>query len=97
MPPRCYKTDMNDEFKLLADALYWEKIERARKMTGEERMLEGVRMFDRECEIMRLEIMQANPTFTEAEAEADICRRIREARNQEEAELREIMPNFIPK
>jgi hypothetical protein len=28
-------------------ALYWEKVERARRMSPEERMLEGVRMFDR--------------------------------------------------
>ena len=88
---------MNADLQTDADALYRERVLRARKMTGEERMLEGVRMFDRECEAMRLEIMQANPNFSANDAEAEVRRRIREARAREEAELRELMTTFIPK
>lgn len=87
---------MNASSTPTADALYWERVERARKMTGEERMLEGIRMFDRECEAMRLEIMQANPTFTEVDARAEVRRRLHEARLQEEAELRQLMTTLPP-
>lgn len=76
---------MNTDFQNLADTLYWEKVERARAMKPEDRMIEGVRMFDRECEIMRLEILQANPTFSEADVAKEIRRRLDEADAENEA------------
>lgn len=76
--------NMNNDSKSTA-ALYWEKVERARKLSPEERMLEGVRMFDRECEAMRLEILQANPTFSEADVLKEIRRRLNEADAENEA------------
>lgn len=88
---------MNANKQATADALYRERVIRARQMTGEEKMLEGVRMFDRECAAMPLEIMQANPTFTEADAQAEVNRRLQAARLEEEAELRQLMPAFIPR
>jgi hypothetical protein len=88
---------MNANELATADALYVERVKRARPMTGEERMLEGVRMFDRECAAKRLQIMQANPTFTEADAQAEVSRQLREARLQEEAELRQLMATFPPR
>ncbi len=88
---------MNANELATADTLYVERVKRARQMTGEERMLEGVRMFERECAAMRVEIMQANPTFTEANAQAEVSRRLREARLQEEAELRQLMTTFPPR
>ena len=80
-----WNSDMNSEFKSVADALFWEKVERARQMTSEERMIEGVRMFDRECEAMRLKILRANPTFSEANVAKEIRRRLNEADAENEA------------
>lgn len=88
---------MSDPVNPPSNAQYWERIERARKMTGEERMVEGVRMFDRECEAMRFEVMEANPAFTEADAQAEVRRRVREEWEKEDAELRKFMTTFIPK
>ena len=76
---------MNAKFQDLADTLYWEKVERARAMKPEERMVEGVRMFDRECEAMRLEILRTNPTFSEADVAKEIRRRLNEADAENEA------------
>lgn len=58
---------------------YWQRVRRARQMTGEERMLEGVRMFDRECERVRQEILKTNPNFSEADVAKEIRRRLDEA------------------
>ena len=76
---------MNTEFQDLADTLYWEKVERARAMKPEERMAEGARMFDRECEAMRLEILRTNPTFSEADVAKEIRRRLDETDAENEA------------
>ena len=76
---------MNAEFQPLADALYRERVLRARRMSPEERMAEGVRMFDRECEAMRLEILQANPSFSETDVVKEIRRRLNEADAENES------------
>jgi hypothetical protein len=83
---------MNSEFQPLADALYWEKVERARRMKPEERMLEGVRMFDRECETMRLEILKLNPNYSETEVSQEIRRRLKEADAENEAKFYHATP-----
>lgn len=76
---------MTSDFQLMADTLYWEKVERARRMSPEERMLEGVRMFDRECDLMRLEILKANPDYSEAHVAQEIRRRLKEAEAENES------------
>ena len=76
---------MSSEYQPLADALYWEKVERARRMKPEERMIEGIRMFDRECEMMRLEILKLNPNYSEADVSQEIRRRMKEADAENEA------------
>jgi hypothetical protein len=83
---------MNSEFQPLADALYWEKVERARRMKPEERMLEGVRMFDRECETMRLEILKLNPNYSEADVSQEIRRRLKVAEAENEANFYHATP-----
>ena len=83
---------MNSEFQPLADALYWEKVERARRMKPEERMLEGVRMFDRECETMRLEILKLNPNYSETDVSQEIRRRLKEADAENEANFYHATP-----
>ena len=76
---------MNAESQPLADALYRERVLLARQMTPEERMAEGARMFDRECEAMRLEILRTNPTFSEADVAKEIRRRLNEVDAENEA------------
>ena len=79
------KFEMSSEYQPLADALYWEKVERARRMKPEERMIEGIRMFDRECDMMRLEILKLNPNYSEADVSQEIRRRMKEADAENEA------------
>jgi hypothetical protein len=83
---------MNSEFQPLADALYWEKVERARRTPPEERMLEGVRMFDRECDMMRLEILKLNPNYSETDVSQEIHRRLKEAEAENEANFYHATP-----
>ena len=75
---------MNTDLQLLADTLCWEKVERARRMKPEDRMIEGIRMFDRECETMRLEILKLNPNYSEADVSQEIRRRLKEAEAENE-------------
>ena len=83
---------MNLESQSSANALYWERVRLARLMTPEERMLEGSRMFDRECEVMRQEILKANPNFSEQECRDELRRRLREADAENEAEFYRAIP-----
>jgi hypothetical protein len=76
---------MPGEFQTSADALYWQKVEQARRVPPEERMLEGIRMFDRECEKMRDEIRKASPGYSEADVSQEIRRRLKEADAENEA------------
>jgi hypothetical protein len=38
--------------KELADAIFWERVEKARRMSPEDKFLGGARLFDRSCRIM---------------------------------------------
>jgi hypothetical protein len=76
---------MPNEFQSPAAALYWKKVEQARRTSPEERMLEGIRMFDRECEQMRLEIRKANPNYSEMDVSQELRRRLKEADAENEA------------
>lgn len=42
---------MSNSFHDLADTLFWEKIERARRMSPEDRMKAGPELFDYACSI----------------------------------------------
>jgi hypothetical protein len=90
--PRPADFDMNSNFQPLADELYRERVLRARRMQPEERMLEGVRMFDRECEMMRLEILKVNPTYSQADVSQEIRRRLKEAEAENEAKFYRATP-----
>lgn len=58
---------MNPEFQPLADAIYRARVLRARKMTPEERMIEGVRMFEVEQETVRAGFSKTMPDASDAE------------------------------
>lgn len=76
---------MNDEFKSLADALYWEKIERARKMSPEERMQAGPELFDYACSITLNALREQMPGATEAQLLEKVRQRIAIKRRLEDA------------
>lgn len=88
---------MTNQSLTAAGEAYWQRVARARQMSGEERMMEGIRMFDRECEAMRLEILQANPNFSEDDAQREVRRQLHKARLLEEAELSSLMSTRPPK
>jgi hypothetical protein len=90
--PRLADFEMNSDFQPLADALYRESVLRARRTPPEEKILEGIRMFDRECEMMRLEILKLNPTYSEADVSQEIRRRLKEAEAENEAKFYRATP-----
>lgn len=74
---------MNPEFQPLADAIYRERVLRARQMTGEERMMEGVRLFEAEQEAVRAGVSESMPDASEAELTEAVRRHFHLAREQE--------------
>jgi hypothetical protein len=62
---------------------FWEEVKRAKKMTGAERMSEGLRMFDRECQARRAELHQQYPDATEVEVRQMLRNELAEARREE--------------
>jgi hypothetical protein len=49
------------------DAAYWQQVERARRMTGDERFREGLALFDRALRLMSDGIRHQFPEATPAE------------------------------
>ena len=76
---------MNLDFKPLADALYWEKVERARKVPPEERMKAGPELFDYACSITMNALREQMPDATEAQLLDKVRERIAIKRRLEEA------------
>lgn len=50
----------------LADALYREEVARARAMSPEDKLLEGPRLFERVCQLMRDGIRHQHPDLDDA-------------------------------
>lgn len=67
----------------LVDAIYRERVLRARKMTGEERMAEGVRMFEAEQDVVRAEFSGTMPDASDAQLTEAVRRHFQLAREQE--------------
>jgi hypothetical protein len=76
---------VNNEFQTLADTLYWEKIERARRMKPEDRMLAGTELFDYACNITLTALREQMPGKSEAELLAALRQRLAIKRQLEEA------------
>ncbi|MCW5558621.1 MAG: hypothetical protein KIT22_12410 [Verrucomicrobiae bacterium] len=70
---------MNPDFKPLADALYRERVLRARRVPPEERLLDGIRLYDQAVERMRLGVKLQHPAATEEEVERLLVKRIRKS------------------
>ena len=67
---------MNSDFQPLADALYRERVLRARRTPPEERILDGIRLYDQAIERMRLGVQLQNPRAEPAEIEDLLKQRI---------------------
>jgi len=74
---------MDSDNQPLDDAAYRERIERARRMTPEERMTEGVRLFEVEQEALRAEIAKAIPDASEADLTEAVRHHFRLVRERE--------------
>ncbi|NOS99905.1 MAG: hypothetical protein HOP29_04700 [Phycisphaerales bacterium] len=68
----------------LIDDIYREKVLRARKMTVEEKLLAGPRLFEFACRIMREGIRMQHADFDDAAVEDELRRRLAIARRLEE-------------
>lgn len=68
---------MNPEFQPLADELYRERVLRARRTPPEERLLDGIRLYDEALERMKIGVRLTNPQADEAEVNGLLQRRIR--------------------
>jgi len=70
---------VNEEFKPLADALYRERVLRARRTPPEERLLDGVRLYDQAVERMRIGVQLKHPGADAEEVDRLLIRRIRKS------------------
>jgi len=75
------------EISEAARAIWKTEIERARSMSISERVLEGVSLFEQECEVMRTQILDRNPEWTEEEVAVELERRLEPQRQSKEAAL----------
>jgi len=69
----------------LMEIIFIDKIRRARRMTPGEKMLEGPRLFDQNCQLMRGAIRSQFPEFDDAQVEQELRRRLAIARRIDEA------------
>ena len=76
---------------LIADPLWVETIERARRMRPEDKLLAGGDLFDHECEIALSEIRRQNAGISEADA-LDILRKRLVLAEKMETLFSEIVP-----
>jgi hypothetical protein len=67
---------MSDHIVELADAIYREKVERARRRPIEEKILDGCELFAYACEITKAGIRHQNPEFSEEQVRAELRRRL---------------------
>jgi len=67
----------------LADALFWDKVEAAKRMSDEERFFAGARLFDRVCRVMKDGIRHDFPDASEAEVTRILKDRLALARRLE--------------
>ena len=71
--------------KELIDALFWDKVDQARRMTPEEKFLAGARLFDYACSITVAGIRQQFPQADEREILRILRERLEIARRLEGA------------
>jgi hypothetical protein len=71
---------MSSEFQSLADAIYRERVLRARRTPSEERILDGPRLFDYACAITLSGLRHEMPNASDSELRVALRRRLELAR-----------------
>ena len=71
--------------KALMDAIFLDKVRRARQTPMDQKMLDGPRLFDLNCQIMRSGIRAQFPDFDEERVEKELRRRLAIQRRIDEA------------
>ena len=72
-----------NEVKALADAIFRDRVLRARQTPPEEKLLDGARLFDYACRIMEAAIRNEHPDADDAEIAALLRQRVDLARRLE--------------
>ncbi|MFM9962790.1 MAG: hypothetical protein ACKV2Q_16390 [Planctomycetaceae bacterium] len=80
-------SQVSPELQSLQDDLFRSKVRRARQMTPDERMMEGLRLFDRGVSLMRDGIRAQHPEFDDAQVEREVHRRLAIAKRLDDAGL----------
>jgi hypothetical protein len=73
------------ESKALMDAIFIDKVRRARQTPMSEKILDGPRLFDLNCQIMRSGIRAQFPAYDAEQVESELQRRLTIARRIDEA------------
>ncbi|HEY4260948.1 MAG TPA: hypothetical protein VGM98_12340 [Schlesneria sp.] len=73
------------ESKALMDAIFVDRVRRARQRSMGEKMLDGPRLFDLNCQIMRSSIRAQFPGHDAEQVEQELRRRLAIARRIDEA------------
>ncbi len=78
---------VDPEINALQDEIFLSKVKRARRMTIDERMMEGLHLFDRCMSLMRDGVTASHPEFTPEQVEKEVRRRLAIARRLDDAGL----------
>ncbi len=86
-PSQVFETQVDPGIKALQDEIFVSKVKRARRMSIDERMMEGLHLFDRCMSLMRDGISASHPEFTPEQVEQEVRRRLAIARRLDDAGL----------
>ena len=78
-------SQVDEETKQLMDSIFIGKVLRARQRSIGEKMLDGIRLFEQGCQMMRSGIRWQFPEFTDAQVESELRRRLAIRRRINEA------------
>jgi hypothetical protein len=78
---------MDTGIKALQDSVFLTKVARARRTPIDEKILDGPRLFDQSCQVVRGGIRSENPEFTPEQVEQELRRRLVIARKIDDAGL----------
>lgn len=80
-------SQVDSEILALQDEIFLSKVKRARRMSIDERMMEGLHLFDRCLSLMRDGITTSHPEFSPEQVEQEVRRRLAIARRLDDAGL----------
>jgi hypothetical protein len=81
--PECKRVFPMQPTKELADAIFWERVHKARRMSSNDKLLAGARLFDRACRLMAAGIRSQFPDADERRVQEILRERLALARRLE--------------